>query len=55
MVEALQFHLSRYPDDYQLVSNAFNLYISIVNVPKTESEAGDFIPLTAGMLNSSSS
>jgi len=48
MVEILQCHFTTYPDDWQLVAHACNMYISIVNIPKTESEAGDFVPLTAG-------
>jgi hypothetical protein len=49
IVRVLKDHLRRYPDDVTMPDAALNLYISLVKVPKHESEAGDLVPFCAGI------
>lgn len=49
VVVLLTNHMNTYPDDLGMCVAVFSLYIALVKIPKHESEAGDLIPLTAGL------
>lgn len=45
----LKEHLRRYSDDILMCDAAFSLYLSLVKIPKHESDSGDLVPFSAGM------
>lgn len=50
MVEVVRNHMKRYMDDVTMCDAAFNLYLSLLKIPKHESESGDMAPFTAGIV-----
>lgn len=50
-VNVLKDHMKRYKEDVAMCDAAFNLYLSLVKIPKHESDSGELVPFSAGNWN----